>query len=199
MWGQTRGVSSRTASRSLAVGSNGQRGAYGLEFGIVFIALFALFYAVLTLGLIMTARQSLQLAAEDAARVSLRYQAAGTSILPQLQARVNQACAVATSRSSWIGGMGGSSTTCAIRVSGAGLCGATGACCLELRAGGSSVNVSGCTTPASGWNVSVSVSYDQYRQHPLVPTLPGLGFVLPTRLVAQASAWLAPSMLDQGA
>lgn len=66
---QARTVSPK--ARQPAMDSWRQRGAYALEFALVFPLLFILIYALLTFGLIMTAQQSLNYAAESGARAAL--------------------------------------------------------------------------------------------------------------------------------
>lgn len=51
-----------------------QRGVYALEFAAVFVVFFLVLYALLTFGLIIAAQQTLNFAAEDAARSALRWQ-----------------------------------------------------------------------------------------------------------------------------
>lgn len=54
-----------------------QRGAYAIEFAFVFPILFILLYALLNFGLILTAQQALNYAAETAVRVALMSPPAG--------------------------------------------------------------------------------------------------------------------------
>ncbi|BEP58299.1 hypothetical protein GmRootV118_55430 [Variovorax sp. V118] len=51
-----------------------QQGAYAVEFTLVFLIFFSLIYAIVSLGIFLTLRLSLQNAAEDGARAALRYQ-----------------------------------------------------------------------------------------------------------------------------
>ncbi|WP_187395140.1 TadE/TadG family type IV pilus assembly protein [Pigmentiphaga aceris] len=176
-----------------------QRGAYAVEFAAVFLAFFLTFYSLLSWGLIVTARQSLQLAAEEAARGSLRYQAAGTDVLAQIRARLAEACTLADAASGWVSSLSGKNTSCKAVVSGTGLCGAT-TCCLSFDRNVSSGSGSGngCQSPTSGWMVTVRINYDNYRSFPLIPVFPGFSAMLPAQLVAQATVWIPPTSLDRG-
>lgn len=176
-----------------------QRGAYAVEFAAVFLAFFLTFYTMLSWGLIVTARQSLQLAAEEGARASLRYQSAGTDVMAQIRARLAQACSSADYASDWLSSMSGQATSCKAVVSGTGLCGVA-SCCLSFDRNVSSGSASGasCQAPTSGWMVTVRVNYDNYRSFPLLPVFPGFGAMLPDQLVAQATVWIPPTSLDRG-
>ena len=177
-----------------------QRGAYALEFGAVFLAFFLTFYTMLSWGLIVTARQSLQLAAEEGARGSLRYQAAGTDVLAQIRARLAAACSLADNAANWVVSASGNSTSCKATVSGSGLCGSAVPCCLafDRNVSTGAASGSGCQLPSSGWMVTVRMNYDNYRSHPLLPVFPGFGAMLPTQLASQASVWIPPTSLDRG-
>lgn len=177
-----------------------QRGAYAVEFAGVFLAFFLTFYSVLSWGLIVTARQSLQLAAEEGARASLRYQAAGTDVLPQIRARLAEACTLADAASDWVSLLSGRGTSCKAIVSGSGLCGGTASCCLAFDrnvSAGTSTD-SSCALPTSGWMVTLRINYDNYQTYPLLPVLPGFGAMLPAQLVSQAAVWIPPTSLDRG-
>jgi hypothetical protein len=52
-----------------------QRGAYAVEFGLVFLTFFLVIYAILTYGMIFAAQQSLNAAAEQGARAMLSWEA----------------------------------------------------------------------------------------------------------------------------
>lgn len=179
---------------------SGQRGAYGVEFAAVFLAFFLIFYGILSWGMIIAARQSLQMAAEEGARRSLRYQAAGTDVLPQIRARLAAACTLADTSSNWISSLSGQATQCKATVAGTGLCAATGSCCLKFdrNVPAGALTGSGCQVPTSGWMVTLQVGYENYVSHPLVPVFPGLRAALPARLGAQAAVWIPPTSLDRG-
>jgi len=52
-----------------------QRGAYAVEFALVFLTFFLVIYAILTYGMIFAAQQSLNAAAEQGARAMLSWEA----------------------------------------------------------------------------------------------------------------------------
>lgn len=81
--------------RLLAKSRRSQRGVYAIEFAFVFLIVFALLYATICYGFLLTARLGLQNAAEDGARAGLRYQVS-------LDARKAAAGQVATQRASWL-------------------------------------------------------------------------------------------------
>jgi Flp pilus assembly protein TadG len=190
----------RAGSRLGGASSARQRGAYAIEFAGVFLAFFLTFYSMISWGLIVTARQSLQLAAEEGARASLRYQAAGTDVLPQIRARLAEACTLADAASGWVSSLSGRGTSCKATVVGSGLCGGTATCCLafERNVPAGTSTGSGCDLPTSGWMVTLRVNYDNYQTYPLMPVFPGFGAMLPAQLVAQASVWIPPTSLDRG-
>lgn len=76
-------------------GQRGQHGVYAIEFGIVFLFLFAALYAVLCYGTLVAVRIGLQNAAEEGARAGLRYQ-------PTVAQRVAAAQAEASARLAWM-------------------------------------------------------------------------------------------------
>ncbi|HRK84824.1 MAG TPA: pilus assembly protein [Alcaligenes faecalis] len=148
-----------------------QRGAYALEFALVFPLLFILIYALLTFGLIMTAQQSLNFAAESGVRAALvapgpdldlrdlspagREQALRT----RLDSRVAQARSEASAQVRWLSDWVGSEH---VRVSAA-----------SIRN-----------------EVRIDIVYD-YGHAPLVPMLGPKGLfalVVPARLQGQAQA-----------
>jgi len=79
----------------LRTGAHSQRGAYAVEFAMVFLIFFSLLYGIVSYGMLFAFRLGLQNAAEDGARAALRYQ----STFAQ---RATQAQAVATQSSSWM-------------------------------------------------------------------------------------------------
>lgn len=84
--------SPRLRSRNRA---HAQRGAYAVEFALVFLISFSLLYGVIAYGMLFAFRLGLQNAAEEGARAALRYQ-------PTLAKRADQAKATATSSSNWM-------------------------------------------------------------------------------------------------
>jgi Flp pilus assembly protein TadG len=72
-----------------------QRGAYAVEFALVFLIFFAVLYGIICYGMLFAFRLGLQNAAEDGARAALRYQVG-------LPARAAKARAVAIAQASWL-------------------------------------------------------------------------------------------------
>src|SRR5256885_204676 len=67
-----------------------QRGVYALEWAIIFPVFFALLYACISYGLAFLVRESMQAAAEDAARATLRYQTSRSARLDAARSLVQQ-------------------------------------------------------------------------------------------------------------
>ncbi|MBY6344470.1 pilus assembly protein [Providencia rettgeri] len=89
-----------------------QYGAYALEFALVFPLLFLFIYGLLTFGLIMTAQQSLNFAAESGARAALIEPGFGSggpgTGQNRLQARADRAREVAADQVQWLSNWVGS-------------------------------------------------------------------------------------------
>ncbi|MBB4223606.1 TadE/TadG family type IV pilus assembly protein [Variovorax guangxiensis] len=75
--------------------AHAQRGAYAVEFALVFLIFFALLYGIISYGMLFAFRLGLQNAAEDGARAALRYQT-------DFPARAAQAQAVAAAQANWL-------------------------------------------------------------------------------------------------
>ncbi|MEI2415642.1 TadE/TadG family type IV pilus assembly protein [Orrella sp. JC864] len=165
-----------TTATRMAVGAARQRGAYAVEFALVFGLFFLVLYGVLTYGLIFTAQQSLNLAAEDGARAALRWQAGAGDA--SLAARAGHAADVARTRADWLGRVGGGASLNVVVCAGQGpgktvLAGAGGAQC--------------SAQPLQQGQIEVLVRYD-YRRAPLVPELLGpLAVLTPAALVGRAT------------
>lgn len=183
-----------------------QRGAYALEFALVFPVFFVLFYAVLSLGLIFTVQQSLTLAAEDGARASLRFfqpaSAAGPDAGQRLLGQLEHGCDVAKARAAWLAGIGGSSVSPACSASIQGPClnadgsiDASRQCSLVLGGPGGAGQVACGGSMAEQCSVVIAVSYP-YGANPLVPPLPGTALIVPDTLRATASVVLDPAVLQ---
>ena len=106
--------------------------------------------------------------AEEGARAALRYQ-------PTAGARLQSAVAVTTQNTSWMPGP---------RTVVADLC-AAGANCAPTATPASPSAVCGNTID-SACQIMVVASYN-YAAHPVIPQIPGLGFLLPTMLQASAT------------
>jgi len=73
-----------------------ERGAYALEFALVFSVFLALVLGLIAAGITFASQQLLTMAAEDGARASLRYQA-------DVAERSREACAFAEERAGFLG------------------------------------------------------------------------------------------------
>ena len=82
-------------TQRLRTRAHAQRGAYAVEFAMVFLISFSLLYGIISYGMLFAFRLGLQNAAEDGARAALRYQ-------PTLPARATLAQTTATTSSSWM-------------------------------------------------------------------------------------------------
>jgi len=127
-----------------------QRGAYATEFALVFLLFFAVVYGLITYGLIFTAQQSLNLAAQDGARAALRWQQGGEPLL----ARAAAARDVALDRARWVQAMAGAGALQVAVCDAGGLLSGNGAC-------------SGQALPDRALEVVLRYPY---AQAPLVPT-----------------------------
>jgi len=188
--------------------ARGQRGAYAVEFALVFPVFFALFYGVLSFGLITTTQQSLALAAEDGARASLRYflpsvSAGGGNVEQQFLGRLQHGCDVAMARASWLGAASSGAPSCTAMIQGPcllpnGTIDSSSKCTIGLGAAGGTGRVSCGYTGSEQCSATLRVSYP-YGSNPLVPVLPGAGLFVPRVLAAEASVTLDPSTLQLAA
>lgn len=140
-----------------------QRGAYAVEFALVFLIFFALLYGIISYGMLFAFRMGLQNAAEDGARAALRYQ-------PTLTARAAQAQATATQSSGWM-------PAAVTRDVSATVCGVVG---------------NNCTAPACGatWDTrcQMVVTVTATNLQLLLPPFPS--FAMPNQIVGKASMLL---------
>ena len=84
----------------------------------MFVVFFVLLYGAVTYGFIFTAQQTLNLAANDAARMALRWQQGQGA----MQARAAAALAVANDRVSWLSAMGATAPAITMNSSAAARC-----------------------------------------------------------------------------
>lgn len=151
-------------------GRGRQRGAAAIEFALIFVPLFALFYAIVSYGLVMALMQGMTLAAEEGARAAVAIDPSGyastaeyvnNGVAPRVRARVGDSL-------SWLPE--------SIRTH-------------VLGADNANVNVIH-SMDASEVVLTVQVRYLNYADTPLIPTLrlPGIGAVprLANDLQAQA-------------
>ncbi len=153
-----------------------QRGVYALEWAIIFPVFFMLLYACIGYGLAFLVSESLQLAAEDAARAALRYQSSRP-------ARLQAATATAQQHLQWLPADLRPQSD-GIRVQVCRLQDST-ACSPSLACG-----------VALAERCMVKVSIDvPYGAHPLLPPLPGLGVLMAFPATMRAQAGI---MVDKG-
>lgn len=167
----------RTGGFPAGLNRHRQRGATALEFGLIFPALFVLFYGALTYTLIFTARMGLQHAAEEGARRAVTVQVPGQNDAPdvtQLTLRRNAARATALQQAGWISGF--APVEVSTRV-----CAADSDCSTEATTCGRDLD--------AACKMLVTVTYP-YAQRPILPRLPGFGLATPDELRGQASVLL---------
>lgn len=138
-----------------------------MEFGVVFLVFFVVFYGILTYGLIFAAQQSVNLAAQDGARMMLRWSRSG----------VTAAAALAKQRAgehlAWIASM--SATTPVVSV------------CAGPRSSSAVSASNPCSGPALTANQAAVVVTYSYGASPLVPNALLLGSLLvPSDLTLQS-------------
>ncbi|OZI17826.1 hypothetical protein CAL19_12055 [Bordetella genomosp. 7] len=151
-----------------------QRGAYAVEFALIFLAFFLVLYGIMMYGMIFTAQQSLNLAAQDAARKALQWQPGAT----HMQLRADAARNVALERADWITTISGEPLSVAV-------CSGNGR--LSHANGG---NCSGLIPADDPEWIEVVVSY-AYGAQPLIPNLPLIQrAIVPAQLHARAAVRL---------
>lgn len=142
-----------------------QQGIYALEWAYIFPVLFALLYACVSYGLVFLVSQSMQLAAEDGARVTLRYQPTRTD-------RLNAARLLVQERMSWLPSplqpVAGAITVNVCRLQDLTQCAASISCGAPVQ--------ERCMV-----QVSFSIAYASS------PMVPSFGLPLPAALTARAS------------
>lgn len=149
-----------------------QRGVYALEYALVFPLVFVVLYAILSYGILFTIRLGMQNAAEEGARAALRYQSVNTALCAdQLSCRRLAAVNAARTGIDWL-----SAATVDAKV-----------CLVDTDDTCTSSAIPSCgSSLATRCQMIVTVSYD-YEANPLAPSLPGLGFLMPSRLQGRAS------------
>lgn len=143
--------------------SRRQRGAYAIEFALVFLIFFAVLYGIICYGLLFTFRMSMQNAAEEGARAALRYQST-------VQARQDRAKAVAEQSVSWL-------PATVVRSAQASVCSVAGNVCVTPTCG-------------PGWDArcQMVVTVTATNMRGLLPPLPN--FAMPDQIVGKASMLL---------
>ena len=144
----------------------GQGGAALLEFALVAPLLFLFLYAIVAYGMVLAVKHAVTQAAADAARAAVPV----TQDLPAESGPSGTALAQANVDLNWLGG--------------------TNACSQPGFSCTTSV-LSPCPGSGSSTNcLQVTVRYD-YVDHPIVPSLPGLGLILPDSLQSSTTTLLA--------
>lgn len=167
-----------------------QLGAYAVEYGLIFPVFFVLMYGTIAYGMIFAMRLGLQHAAEEGARVALRYPLAPPTP-PDTQITVREAAAENAARASgnWIDALGSLTVK-------ADVCLLTDASCLVTSSSTEQPDTLDCgETLTDGCQVIVTVEYP-YSTHPIFPAIPGLGLIMPTRLQGRARAVIDGRILD---
>lgn len=139
-----------------------------IEFAFIFPALFLIFYAIVTYGLIFAAQHTLALAAAEGGRAALRYQPADNAEAA-LTLRTAAARDAASAPLAWLNGVGGSAVSV-------------------------TPTSAPCSYAAAMTCIKVRVTYN-YAAAPLVPKLLGELFSLPTpaALSSEAMVQLNPA------
>jgi len=119
--------------------TDSQAGMYAVEFALVFATTFSVLYAVLAFGMIFTAQQMLNYAAEEASRSALTYASSPS-------ARMANACKRAQNLTEWIGQMRENSI-------------------IEINVCKSEAGA----LSEDGRQIIVQINYTNYSQAPLVP------------------------------
>lgn len=165
-----------------------QAGAYAIEFAAAFMVGFLVLYAILTYGLIFMAQQSMNRAAQTAARALLAWPAAAADAdTPRdaMNERANAAEVRLRANLQWLQEMAGGSQPIQTRIR---LPGDNGG----ADSGNSPCDVSGHSPSEAphdaAHSAQVAVCYP-YAAHPLIPILgfgPWLRLPVPTLLKAEA-------------
>lgn len=169
--------------RKRANSPHAQRGIYALEYALVFPLVFVVLYAILSYGILFAIRLGMQNAAEEGARASLRYQSVDTAICAnQLACRRLAAANTAQTGINWL-----DNATVDAKV-----------CLVDGDDGCTSAVTPSCgSSLAARCQMIVTVNYD-YEANPLVPSLPGFGFLLPSRLQGRASMLMSDPVAGSG-
>lgn len=160
-----------------------QRGIYALEYAFVFPLVFVVLYAILSYGILFAVRLGMQNAAEEGARAALRYQTVNAAICAdQLACRKLAAANAAKSGINWLSAATVDAKVCLVDTDDSCTSGAIPSC-------GSSL--------ATRCQMIVTVNYD-HEAHPLAPSLPGFGFLMPSKLQGRASMLMSDPIAGSG-
>jgi len=144
-----------------------------VEFALIFLVFFSVLYGIMMYGMLFTAQQSLNLAAQDGARKALQWQAGDQ----HMQLRATAARDFALRQADWITAVSGAALSVAV-------CGKEGP--LSVTAG---AVCSG--QELADDQIEVVVRYP-YGGYPLIPNLPLIDrAMVPDMLTARASVRLS--------
>jgi Flp pilus assembly protein TadG len=159
-------ISRARASRRYGRLSAAQRGVAAIEFAFVFPLFFVVLYAIIAYCLILCANMSMTSATQEGARAALAS-AGTTTPATEYAARATNACNRASALMAW----------------------------LPLAANSASCTQAPCGPSNAMMCITVAMSYD-YKNNPIVPNLPLLGFVTPATLSASATIQLDPASIQ---
>lgn len=158
-------------------------GAYAVEYALIFPVFFALLYGTLAYGFVFAMRMGLQHAAEEGAREALRYQVAPSITDTQIGLREAAAETVARTAAEWIEDLGSLNVK-------ADICLQTDLNCLPTVVSAEQPDTLQCgDTLDATCQIVVTVEFP-YQTHPIFPSVPGLGLIMPTTLQGRARALL---------
>ncbi|MHB1487568.1 MAG: TadE family protein [Acidimicrobiales bacterium] len=149
----------------------GEGGAALVEFALVMPLLIALLYGIVSFGVALAVKQSITQAASDAARAAVPFPQNND---PTEAGPSGAAVGQATNTLGWILGSGG---TCGNNSAGI-------TCTTSVATCPNEPNQNNCLT--------VTVT-DNYKDHPIIPNLPLLGFLLPSTISSTTTSLLAGS------
>lgn len=158
-------VLKRVRQRAAAAGLREEQGSASVEFVLLFPALFLIFYAIVTYGLIFGAQHTMALAAAEGGRAALRYQNAADGA-QALSLRIAAAQAAAARPLAWLQAVTGSADPQPI------------------------VTFAPCAEAAALTCLTVRIAYD-YRAAPLVPSL----LPVPATLSSESVVQISPTQL----
>jgi Flp pilus assembly protein TadG len=135
-----------------------EKGAELVEFALVVVVLVALVYGIVFYGLVLGAKVTMTQASADGARAGIVFSSPASAI--------SHAEAQASNDVAWMG---------------KGACSPTGTVitCVATE--------SPCVANISNTCLTVTVTYNNYATHPLIPEAPGLGVITPNNIVSTST------------
>lgn len=160
------------------------RGATAIEFAIAFPVFFGLVYATLMYGFIFLVQMNLQHAAEEGTRAALNHPGILPSGTSPLEVRQSAADAAAKHQLGWL------KTLPEVDVS---------ICTVENESCSTTIEPD-CANPVAynqppRCQIVVTITYP-YAQHPVIPTLPLLGFLAPNEMQVTARTFLGQGIIQ---